>query len=178
MDRVLVAFEHDVEAARFRLGGEGFGLTLIIEAGEVSLEPAAGIAAQLHARKPRRSGAIHDRLRGGTVTTVAEDRLEPPERLCLDAFERDGKTFAAGLVLEVDSYVERVDAPDDDAKLAATLDDVCVHESACSHLSPERQGLLVCLTPPEDRLQPADELGSTTTGLLRGLEPGRRARQA
>ena len=45
----LVAFEHDVEAARFRLGDERFGFALILEAREVRLEAAAGIVAQLDA---------------------------------------------------------------------------------------------------------------------------------
>ena len=42
----LVAFEHDVEAARFRLGDERFGFALILEAREVGLKAAAGIVAQ------------------------------------------------------------------------------------------------------------------------------------
>ena len=173
MGRALVAFEHDVEAARFRLSGERFGLTLILEACEVSLEPAAGIVAQLDARKPGGGGAVHEGRRSGSVPPVAEDRFEPAQRLRLNALERDGKTFAPSLVLEVDSHVEGVDAANDDPKAVAALDDVRVHESASGHLSAERQGLLVRLTPPEDRLQPADEL-ETSTSLLGGLEPGRR----
>src|SRR5258705_1132206 len=50
----LVAFQHDVEAARLRVGGERLGLTLVLEAREVSLEPTAGIVAQLDPGEPGR----------------------------------------------------------------------------------------------------------------------------
>ena len=108
---------------------------------------------------------------------MAEDGLEPAKRLCLDAFERDCKTFAPSFVLEVHSHVEDVDAANHDPKAVAALDDVRVDEPASGHLSAERQGLLVCLAPPEDRLQPADELESSSAGLLGRLD-GRRARKA
>jgi hypothetical protein len=174
----LVAFEHDIEAARIRLGGERLGLTLVLEARKVRLEPAAGIVAQLDAHEPGRSGAVHDCGRSRSVSPMAEDRFEPAQRLRLDALERDGKTFAASLALEVDSNIEGVDAANDDPEAVAALDDVRVHESACGHLSAERQRLLVRLTPPEDRLEPADELQPVPARLLGRLEPGSRARQA
>ena len=126
----LVAFEHDVEAARFRLGDERFGFALILEAREVGLEAAAGIVAQLDARKTGSVCAVDDRLCRGAVPPVAENSLEPAEWLRLDALQCDGETFTTSLTLEVDSNVEGVDAANDDAKSVAALDDVRVHESA------------------------------------------------
>jgi len=63
----------------------------------------ARIVAQLDARKAGGIGAVHDRRRGGSVTPVPEDGLEPAQWLRLDALERDEEAFAASLALEVDS---------------------------------------------------------------------------
>src|SRR5439155_8390732 len=172
-----VALEHDVEATSFRLGDECFGLALILETRQVGLEPATRIVAQLDARKAGGIGAVHDRCRGGPVTPVPEDGLEPAQWLRLDALERDEEAFAASLALEVDSHVEGVDASNDDPEAVAALDDVGVDKSACGHLSPECQSLLVGLAAPEDGLQAADELESSAC-LLRRHGIRRRAGQA
>src|SRR3954466_12308261 len=93
-----------------RFLGPARGRALIGEAGDVHLEAAARIVAQLRAGETGASRARHDVVRSNSVTSVSEDSLPATDRLPLDAFERDRKLFASGLGLEVDADVERVDS--------------------------------------------------------------------
>src|SRR4029450_13519085 len=66
--------------------------------------------------------------------------------------------------LQVDADVERIDAAEDDAEVAAALDDVRVYETARCDAVAERDCLLVRLEASDHRLEPADELRAA--GLL------------
>jgi hypothetical protein len=85
----LVDLEDDVEAAGSRLVAEGHGFGLIFESGQVDLEPSAGIAAELQARKPCGSRAVDDRVCRCTVASVTEDGFDPTDLLRLNALECD-----------------------------------------------------------------------------------------
>src|SRR5262245_63793933 len=78
------------EAARAGGFGPGLGAGLIVEPGDIDLEAAAWVVAQLGAREADRRGVVCNRLRGRSVPAVAKDAFPPADLLCLDALQRHG----------------------------------------------------------------------------------------